>query len=247
MTRALPDLRLDPLYFDNPKIRAAGGVAWLVDLRAIAYATIHLTDGFVPSDTLRAFAGSLDQSVGFRGDYTLDVGYGPASCAGDELVERLTRVGLLHPSQGGYVIHDFDAYQPTRADVERRRSHWRHKKRRQRLSPLGSPGDLDRQKVLSELAPTSDSDRTEAGLSLPREAGEERRDLIAVTLARLRGTDAKTPAVVASVVQKWGLPEAAVHSALEATELARARGLRSEPAYFVATLNRMGEEGQYAR
>lgn len=64
--------------------------------------------------------------------------------------------------------------------------------------------------------------------------------------ASLADADERTPAVISAVAR--GLPQAALHTALESLELRRRTQppLVSEARYFVATLQRMREERQYA-
>jgi hypothetical protein len=75
----------------------------------------------------------------------------------------------------------------------------------------------------------------------------EHLDLAAIS-ERLKDSDKNTPAVLSTFLRR-GLPEAAFHNALDALRERKERegpALTSEVRYFVATLKRMEEEGQYA-
>jgi hypothetical protein len=82
---------------------------------------------------------------------------------------------------------------------------------------------------------------------LPFQFSEGRAALIRDVAAGLSDADPRTERAIASVAR--GLPEGALHRAVEALERRRrdrGRPLRSEARYLVAALKRMREEGQYA-
>jgi hypothetical protein len=85
-----------------------------------------------------------------------------------------------------------------------------------------------------------------------RDAGGDWRGLDGLARFRalastLHGADARTPVALAAAAR--GLPEAAIHTALESLEKRRRKRpqLQSEARYMVGTLTRMREEGQYQR
>jgi hypothetical protein len=84
--------------------------------------------------------------------------------------------------------------------------------------------------------------KTKAGKSKTRELPPDLLEQI----ARLGGTDPRSPAAVATFV-RHGLPEAAFRNALEATHDARAHNRihGTEIGYFVGTLNQLTDSGQY--
>lgn len=101
-------LKLDDGYPDHPKIQRLGddydrGVS--LDLQAMCYAARNLTDGFIPR---RVFAHQL------------------------ETIDRLVEVGRWEVVDGGYLIHDFLEYNPSREQVMRQRREWRVRQERSR-------------------------------------------------------------------------------------------------------------------
>ena len=84
--------KLDDRIFDNPKIAALSDRAKVAFLESGTYCARELTDGFVPLNKAKAIAGTAR--------------------ALKELVP-----GLWEPVAGGYRIHDYLDYNPTRAQV----------------------------------------------------------------------------------------------------------------------------------
>ena len=94
-------VRLDVEYFGNPKMARAGKDGRLLHLASMCHAGAHLTDGHVAAELV----GPLCKLAGVRA----------------ATVDRLVKVGLWVPVDGGYLIHDYLAMQDSRATVELRR------------------------------------------------------------------------------------------------------------------------------
>ncbi|GAA2686252.1 hypothetical protein GCM10010400_58200 [Streptomyces aculeolatus] len=110
--------KVDDTAHSHPKILAATNAAVGLWLRCGAYAAQHLTDGIVPGP-VAAMYGTAPQ------------------------IKKLVRVGLWHPhghtclrcpqpSDGDFQMHDYLAYNPSRADVVAGRERAAEKKRKQR-------------------------------------------------------------------------------------------------------------------
>ena len=93
----MPWVRLADDFPDHPKLIAAGPLAGWLWACGLAYCNRYLTDGFVPAAQVRRLADVDD----------------PAS-----LAVKLVDVKLWEPVEGGYRVHDYGKYQPSRADVE---------------------------------------------------------------------------------------------------------------------------------
>ena len=104
--------RLDLDYFDNPKARAAGLQGRALHLASICWSSAQLTDGDVPQWQLSVLLAQADVTR--------------------RAVERVVDAGLWLPYGRGYLIHDFEQHQPTRAAVERERQQWRERQSRRR-------------------------------------------------------------------------------------------------------------------
>jgi len=86
--------RLDDNGYDHDKVLAAGDRAYGVWCRAGQYSSNKRTDGY----------------VSFRGSRML--------CSDKRVWARLVSVGLLHEVDGGYQIHDYLDYNPSKVQLE---------------------------------------------------------------------------------------------------------------------------------
>lgn len=90
-------VKLDEKFPDHPKVSAAGPLASWLYVCGVAYCNRMLTDGFIPATQVRRLA-DVDNS--------------------DELAARLVATGLWEEANGGFLIHDYLDYQPSRKHVE---------------------------------------------------------------------------------------------------------------------------------
>lgn len=154
-----------------------------------------------------------------------------------KLVNRLVSIGAWLEVDGGYEIADFLDYNPPRAEIEEKRRLQRERQTRHRAR---TNGDVTRDVIGPDptrtrpVLPTVDEEISNGSLDVGRFVEE------------LDDADAETEAVLAAYSKR--LPEAAFHTALESLNGRRARQpvLVSETRYFVATLNSMIREEQYA-
>lgn len=110
-------VRIDDSFSDHPKVEAAGGdAAWLY-VCMLCYCNRHLTDGFVPVEKLPRLS---DRSR-------------PAA-----LAARLAEVGLVDAVDGGWRVHDYHDYQPSRESVVAERDQAKERMRRVRKERSGS-------------------------------------------------------------------------------------------------------------
>lgn len=86
--------RLDDRFSEHPKIIGLSDRAFRLHVTAIVYAARNRTDGHVP--------GPLARTWGY-----------PA-----RFVSELLAAGLWEKADGGYLIHDYLEYNPSRADLE---------------------------------------------------------------------------------------------------------------------------------
>jgi hypothetical protein len=104
----------DRLAF-HPKALAAGNAALGLWVRSGSYCGLMLTDGLVPAEQASTF-GSPGQA------------------------KALVSSGLWVPVPGGYQFHDWQDFQPTREQVERRRAAGAERLRRWREGRGGEDG-----------------------------------------------------------------------------------------------------------
>lgn len=106
-------LKIDDGFHEHPKVLAAGLFGKALWYAAAGWCAKQLTDGFVP-------LVALDLIYTYA---QLPAGEGPLA------VQRLVQVGLWEESSGepGYVFHNWLSYQPSKDEVEYRRSRDRRK------------------------------------------------------------------------------------------------------------------------
>lgn len=95
--------KLSDEFFRNPKVVAAGRDARDLYLVSLCHCNEHLTDGFIAQNYLRRMAA----------DAEID--------SATEAALMLVEVGLWDVAPGGYIIHDFTEYNPSKAEVEEER------------------------------------------------------------------------------------------------------------------------------
>jgi hypothetical protein len=120
----MPWARFDDQMLDHEKIVAAGPLGFALHAAAIIYSNRTLSDGFVP-------AGRIDALISLRGVY-VESG-GPAGggvgrrgarrvpADAQEIAEQLVELGLWAAVAGGWRVHDFLDFNPSRAEVEAER------------------------------------------------------------------------------------------------------------------------------
>lgn len=99
-------VKIDDGFFRHPKIRAAGRDARDLYLAALCYCNENLTDGFVPDYEVRRLSAEAD---------TDDTNAALTSLCNPRSFGR----SLWTTAPGGYIVHDYHDYQPSRADVLR--------------------------------------------------------------------------------------------------------------------------------
>lgn len=125
-------LKLDDRYPDHPKLQALGDdydAGLSLDIRGKCYASANLTDGFIPERVFRHEKA---------------------------MIARLVEVGLWHEVDGGYVIHDFLDYNPSRAEVLAKREAWRTRQAKSRgMSRRDTDRDSTRESHSESSSPHS--------------------------------------------------------------------------------------------
>lgn len=112
-------IRLDDHYDEHPKLAKVGPLGHAMFVAGLAYCNRNLTDGFVPWAKARNLLNwefeAPDGTV-----FTVAVTSGTA---GDDVtckfvIGLLLAAGLWEEAEGGYMIHDYAEFQPTKAEVQ---------------------------------------------------------------------------------------------------------------------------------
>lgn len=115
-------VKLDDALTEHPKIVALSDPAFALWIASLAYCNRNLTDGFVPS------AVGIGQLRYCEGNTT------PA-------IRELERAGLWVPTTGGWAVHDYLDYQPSRSDVALQREQTAERVRRHRNAVTNADGN----------------------------------------------------------------------------------------------------------
>lgn len=124
----MPWFRLDDSFHSHPKVIAAGNEAVGLYVRCGTYAAQHLTDGFVGKPIVLLYGS-------------------------EALAARLVDAALWNRTRGGWNIHDYLDYNPSRETVERERKAAAERQRRSREGKL-SHRDTPVTNAVSHTTPT---------------------------------------------------------------------------------------------
>lgn len=116
-------VRIDDQFDEHPKHQQAGPLAWALWSAGLAYCNRNLTDGFIPHSKAQTLVNwqfsEPPDDQGRRRLVTVGITSG---CAGDDVtneyvIKLLLSAGLWEPCEGGYLVHDYKDYQPSRRQV----------------------------------------------------------------------------------------------------------------------------------
>lgn len=126
----MPWVKLDDHFDENPKILKVGPLGMALWVSGLAYCNRNLTDGFIPS-AIAVRMLSLEFSHpgdgqpmtilvgGERADDDEQMGCVPSRFY---IANMLVDAGLWDLAPGGYMVHDYQEFQPTRAQIEAERA-----------------------------------------------------------------------------------------------------------------------------
>lgn len=98
-------VKIDDNFPDHPKILRIGLPAIVLQIRALCYASRHLTDGFISS---KVEANLLEGFNEWFDDTLVNTNL---------LADEMVKAGLWEKAEGGYIIHDYLAYNPSKKHV----------------------------------------------------------------------------------------------------------------------------------
>ena len=154
-------LRIDDQFASHPKLLKAGPFATVLQIRALCYASQYLTDGFLPSEAVDMLCTDLPVKPESWGTY-------------------MVSVELWELNEGGFKIHDYLVYNPTREYVL---------KRKQQLIASGQAGGLARAQANAkhELKPSLELSYASPSPSPMKEIKKEREPVDNSIYPPLRG------------------------------------------------------------
>jgi hypothetical protein len=123
-------VRIDDRFNEHPKLARVGPLGQALWLVGLAYSNRNLTDGFIPWSIAATLMNweFLDAQGPTRIYVGMRAPLGPSEVEGwfvDEegavtsgyVIRLLVEAGVWDKCDGGYLIHDFEDYQPTKAQV----------------------------------------------------------------------------------------------------------------------------------
>lgn len=135
-------VKIDDGFSEHPKLLQAGPLAMAMQIAALCYCNRNLTDGFVP----RAAAARLLDLTGIGMRMWNNGSFGGGEDATWELVvEDLVSAGVWDVVPGGWRIHDYLEYQPSKASVleEREKTRQRVNRWRERNAVTNGVGNAE--------------------------------------------------------------------------------------------------------
>ncbi len=132
-------VRLDDHFDEHPKLAAAGPFGIALFVVSIAYCNRNLTDGFVP----RSAMATMFHNQWVTADQKLWTAGMTCGMHGDDLdllviAGHLVDVGLLEEATGGFRIHDYGDYQPSKDEVLQQREKNAERQRRWKEAKRGN-------------------------------------------------------------------------------------------------------------
>jgi hypothetical protein len=110
----MPWVRIDEEFPHHPKVVKAGPLGMAMQVAALCYCNRYLTDGFVPR-SVAATLLDLD-GLGMR-MWMGELAGGGEDATWQLVVGDLEDAGLWEKAEGGWRIHDYHDYQPSREHV----------------------------------------------------------------------------------------------------------------------------------
>lgn len=113
-------VRLDESFADHPKVLQAGPLGIAMQVAALCYSNKYLTDGFIPNIVLPKLLNLSGIATDFKEDEEWNI-IGGAQATPERVANTLVDAGLWTTEAGGYRVHDYHEYQPSKAQVEAER------------------------------------------------------------------------------------------------------------------------------
>lgn len=120
-------IRIEDNYEGNPKILAAGPLGVVLWLAGLSYCNRHLTDGFIPWAKAHSLVNwsylepPQDDAEAGKAVEVLVMNsgmFGPSLVDCAYVIRLLLMAGLWSEIPGGYEVHDYSKYQPTRYHLD---------------------------------------------------------------------------------------------------------------------------------
>jgi len=116
----MPWVKLDEQFTEHPKILKAGPLGLVLQVRGLCYCNRNLTDGFIPKSQVEMWASDLKQvATHLVGPQYTFASKQNGSDLAAELGSYMVNFGLWEDAEGGYQIHSYLVYQPSKHSLQR--------------------------------------------------------------------------------------------------------------------------------
>jgi len=116
----MPWVRLDDQFYQHPKLARVGPLGIAMQVAGLCYCNHYLTDGTIPwsaAQSLLSWQFIDDEDKRYR--IGISCGMKGEDATAEFVIGLLVDAGIWEEDMGGYRIHDYDKYQPSREDALR--------------------------------------------------------------------------------------------------------------------------------
>jgi hypothetical protein len=111
-------VRIDDKFPQHPKIASAGPLAIAMQVAGLCYCNRELTDGFIPRSIARTLLDwQFEREDGRLFTIAITCGMVGDDLSSQWVIDLLCEVGMWEEVPGGYQIHDYTDYQPTKQQI----------------------------------------------------------------------------------------------------------------------------------
>lgn len=145
-------VRLDDSFTEHPKVMAAGPLALAMQVAGLCYCNRNLTDGFIPWGIARTLL-SWEVLGPDRRQYRISVTCGAhgEDVDSEYVIKQLVDAGMWEEVDGGYRVHDYLQYQPSRAKVMAERAAAQERMARKRKEARSEDVRANNRRTSAEL------------------------------------------------------------------------------------------------
>jgi hypothetical protein len=122
-------VRIDDGFAQHPKVAGVGPLGMALQVAGLCYCNRNMTDGFIPWSVAHSllswrFVDPETSPEGKRRLFTIAVTSGMRGddCDSEYVIGLLVMAGMWDEVDGGFLIHDYTDYQPTKAQIEAERA-----------------------------------------------------------------------------------------------------------------------------
>jgi len=176
-------VKIDDQFADHPKASEAGPLGIAMQVAGLCYANRHLTDGFVSVSVARRLLDFTGLAEEMLNDHDPDDSHVEAFRINHLwVIEKLVSAGLWEDTEGGWQIHDYLEYNPSRADTLAKRAADLERKKNPQRPPANSarnPNGIhkDSKRPVPDPVPVEESRETAVSLAAPSSPRQEAPDL----------------------------------------------------------------------